>query len=316
MLRRVDSKDILLSLNLIDEKDKNKYLKTIYLISNSVDKQYSSLKIKKRNGQYRTVYAPNGTLKHIQRVILDNILSDRKLSPYAKAYVKNTNLIDNALPHVAKNIILKMDISNFFESIDFWDVYNTCFPSSLFPFEVGYILTKLCTLDDMLIQGAPTSAYISNLYLRSFDYEIGKYCEDNNISYTRYSDDLTFSGNFDTKEVIFLVRDKLMKLGLRVNNKKTKVIKQYYQHNVTGLVVNSKVNISKSYKKKIRQEVYYITRYGLKSHLEFNNIKDKETYLNSLYGRILFVLQVRKDDTEFKYYKSIIGNLKKTNDYI
>ena len=61
------------------------YLKTIYLISNSVDKQYSSLKIKKRNGQYRTVYAPNGTLKHIQRVILDNIYN----SPYVLFYYDN-----------------------------------------------------------------------------------------------------------------------------------------------------------------------------------------------------------------------------------
>ena len=304
------SKEFLLSLGLINDKisDKEKLIK-LYSISNKIEDNYKIFNIKKRNGKLRTIYEPNYSLKEIQKNILKNILNNKSISNYAKAYHKGINLIDNAKEHVNKKIILKLDIKDFFESIEFIDVYNNCFQIEYFPKEIGVLLTHLCTYENHLPQGAPTSSYISNLVLKEFDEYIGSICEQENISYTRYSDDMTFSGDFTPSFIIKLVRKELLKYNLKLNNKKIHIIKNYQCQKVTGLVVNNKVQTSKTYRKNIRKEIYYIKKYGLKSHIDRIGIKDTKRYLNELYGRILFVLQIN-DNNKFKEYKEYINKLK------
>lgn len=304
--------DFLLSLNLINCKDKDKYIKTIYSISNNIEKNYKVYKIKKRNGKYRTIYEPNSMLKHIQKQILINILNNKSIAKYAKAYHKGISLKDNAIPHINKKIILKLDIKNFFENISFLDVYNSCFSIEYFPKSVGFILTYLCTYDNHLTQGSPTSAYISNLIMKEFDEEIGNWCNINDISYTRYSDDMTFSGNFNPSELIIKIRKMLYKLGLELNNDKIHIVNKSQSQNVTGIIVNEKLQVNAKYRNKIRQEIYYIKKFGLKSHLNKCNINVNELkYLDKLYGRILYVLQINKFDQEFLKYKKFIEELKR-----
>jgi len=304
--------DFLLSLNLFNCNNKKKYIKVLYTLSNNIEKNYKIYKIKKNNGKYRTIYEPNSLLKHIQKSILKNILNNKSISKYAKAYHKGISLRDNAIVHTNKDLILKLDIKNFFENISFIDIYNYCFSIEYFPKSVGMLLTYLCTYNDHLTQGSPTSSYISNLVMKEFDEEIGYYCEINNISYTRYSDDMTFSGNFNPKEIIVKVRKHLYKLGLELNDSKIHVINKSSCQSVTGIVVNEKVQVKSKYRNKIRQEIYYIHKYGLESHLDKCNIKDsKLKYLNKLYGRILYVLQINCDDNEFIKYKNFIISLKK-----
>ncbi len=305
--------EFLLSLNLFKCNYKEKYIKTLYSISNNIWKNYKVYKIKKRNGKSRTIYEPNSLLKHIQKKILINILNNKSISKYAKGYHKGISLKDNAFPHINKDIILKLDIKDFFENIKFMDIYNSCFGLEYFPKSVGMLLTYLCTYDDHLTQGSPTSAYISNLVMKNYDEEIGSWCEDNNISYTRYSDDMTFSGIFNPSEIIRKVRKMLYKLSLKLNNDKICVVKKSSNQSVTGITVNTKMQVNIKYRKKIRQEVYFIQKYGLKSHLAKCNIKCSEKkYLNKLYGKILYVLQINEDDLEFRKYKEIISKLKKT----
>ena len=304
--------DFLLSLNLINCKDKDKYIKTIYSISNNIEKNYKVYKIKKRNGKYRTIYEPNSMLKQIQKQILINILNNKSISKYAKAYHKGISLKDNAIPHINKKIILKLDIKNFFENISFLDVYNSCFSIEYFPKSVGFILTYLCTYDNHLTQGSPTSAYISNLIMKEFDEEIGNWCNINDISYTRYSDDMTFSGNFNPSELIIKIRKMLYKLGLELNNDKIHIVNKSQSQSVTGIIVNEKLQVNAKYRNKIRQGMYYIKKFGLKSHLNKCNININELkYLDKLYGRILYVLQINKFDQEFLKYKKFIEELKR-----
>lgn len=304
--------DFLLSLNLINCKDKDKYIKTIYSISNNIEKNYKVYKIKKRNCKYRTIYEPNSMLKQIQKQILINILNNKSISKYAKAYHKGISLKDNAIPHINKKIILKLDIKNFFENISFLDVYNSCFSIEYFPKSVGFILTYLCTYDNHLTQGSPTSAYISNLIMKEFDEEIGNWCNINDISYTRYSDDMTFSGNFNPSELIIKIRKMLYKLGLELNNDKIHIVNKSQSQNVTKIIVNEKLQVNAKYRNKIRQEIYYIKIFGLKSHLNKCNINiNKLKYLDKLYGRILYVLQINKFDQEFLKYKKFIEELKR-----
>ena len=302
--------DFLFSLNLFNCSDKNKYIKSLYSLSNNIEKNYKIYKIKKNNGGYRTIYEPNSLLMKIQKSILNNILNNKSISLYAKAYHKGISLRDNASAHVNKDLILKLDIKNFFESISFVDIYNSCFSIEYFPKSVGMLLTYLCTYNDHLTQGSPTSSYISNLVMKDFDEELGYYCEMNNISYTRYSDDMTFSGDFNPSEVIVKVRKMLYKLGLELNDSKMHVIHKSSCQSVTGIVVNEKVQVGSRYRNKIRQEIYYIRKYGLESHLDRCGIKDDNLkYLNRLYGRILYVLQINCDDKEFIEYKDFVLKL-------
>ena len=304
--------EFLLSLNLINCKDDKKYIKTIYSISNNIEKNYKIYKIKKRNGKYRTIYEPNLILKQIQKQILNNILNNKSISKYAKAYHKGIQLKDNAIPHINKEMILKLDIKDFFENISFLDIYNSCFPIEYFPKSVGMILTYLCTYDNHLTQGSPTSAYISNLVMKEFDEELGNWCNLRNISYTRYSDDMTFSGAFNPSELITKVRKMLYKLGLELNNDKIHIVYKSSSQNVTGIVVNEKMQVNVKYRNKIRQEIYYIKKFGLSSHLKKCDINiDSKRYLNILYGRVLYVLQIKENDKEFIKYRQFIENLKR-----
>ena len=304
--------EFLLSLNLINCKDEKKYIKTTYSISNNIEKNYKIYKIKKRNGKYRTIYEPNLILKQIQKQILNNILNNKSISKYAKAYHKGIQLKDNAIPHINKEMILKLDIKDFFENISFLDIYNSCFPIEYFPKSVGMILTYLCTYDNHLTQGSPTSAYISNLVMKEFDEELGNWCNLRNISYTRYSDDMTFSGAFNPSELITKVRKMLYKLGLELNNDKIHIVYKSSSQNVTGIVVNEKMQVNVKYRNKIRQEIYYIKKFGLSSHLKKCDINiDSKRYLNILYGRVLYVLQINENDKEFIKYRQFIENLKR-----
>ncbi len=302
--------EFLLSLHLISEENHKKYIKTIYGIANNIPNNYRIFKIKKRRGGHRTIYEPKPMLKYIQKQILSSLLNEQRISNYAKAYHKNISLKDNALPHLNKKTILKLDIKNFFNSISFLDVYNACFPLYLYPAPVGIILTYLCTYQGHLVEGAPTSAYISNLVMRDLDEQIGLWCSNKNIVYTRYSDDFTFSGDFNPQEVIEVVKKLLNKKGLKLNNKKTKVINNSQSQNVTGIVVNEKLQVSSKKRKMLRQEIYYIKKYGIKSHLEKRGLKyNSKEYLNILYGKILYVLQINAADKEFNNYKKYLSDL-------
>lgn len=147
--------------------------------------------------------------------------------------------------------------------------------------------------------------------MKEFDEKLGSWCDLNNISYTRYSDDMTFSGNFYPSEIIIKVRKMLYKLDLELNESKIHVIYKDASQRVTGIVVNEKVQVNSRYRNQIRQEMYYINKYGLDSHLLKKNINsDSQKYLNILYGKILYVLQVNEKDEEFQKYKTAVNGLK------
>ncbi len=145
--------------------------------------------------------------------------------------------------------------------------------------------------------------------MKPFDEYIGSWCEENNISYTRYCDDMSFSGDFDVKIVKNKVKSFLKELGFEINEKKIKIIKKGKRQNITGIVVNQKMQVSKSYRNNIRQEIYYIKKYNISSHLKYINCNySEEEYLNRLLGKINFVLNINSNDIEFKNYKEYIVN--------
>lgn len=302
--------EILLSFNLVNTSNIKEVNKILYNISNNIDANYEEIIIRKKNRGLRFLNAPSKTLKSIQKRILKNVLEEKKTSNYTYAYIKGCSIIDNAKLHVNKSKIVKLDIKDFFNNVNFNMVYNTCFNETLYSKKLGMLLTNLCIYNNSLPQGAPTSGYISNIVLRNFDEKIGLFCKNNDIEYTRYSDDMTFSGDFNTGKLIKKVNELLYEQGFSLNKKKIVVVNKKTRQQVTGIIVNEKLSIRKSYKKKIRQEIYYINKFGLQSHLIKRKIKlEEKKYLNKLLGKINFVLQVEKNNLEFKKYKSYVIRL-------
>jgi retron-type reverse transcriptase len=266
-------------------------LKTLFALSNNIDKHYHNAFIPKSDGTKRKLSVPDLILKMVQRSIVDNILAYYPVSKYAKAYAFGTNVQMNAKPHVGKKKILKLDIEGFFDNIIYSRVKDVVFYKEKFSEPIRILLSMLCYHRDSLPQGAPTSPAITNIIMYEFDEKIGSYCKEKGIAFTRYCDDMTFSGDFNEKEIINLVKSELRKMGLFLKNRKTVVIPNSKRQTVTGIVVNEKINLKKEYKKKIRQEMYYIKKYGLDEHLRKMGVVDKQLYLNSLKGRVAFVLQ-------------------------
>lgn len=303
--------ELLSSFNLVNTSDIKKINKILYGISNNIDLNYEEIIIKKKNKNLRYLNEPSPILKSIQKRILKNVLEEKMISKCAYAYKKGLSTVLNAKNHVGCKVILKLDIENFFDNINFYKVYNSCFNENLYPKKLGMLLTNLCVYNDILPQGSPTSGYISNIVLRNFDCNIDAYCKDKNINYTRYSDDMTFSGDFDIRKLIKYVNELLYKEEFKLNKSKIKVVLNTTRQQVTGIVVNEKINLSKNYKRKIRQEVYYVLKYGVKSHIKKRNINlSCNKYLSVLLGKINYVLTVNPNDKEFINYKNEIKRIK------
>ena len=281
----------------------------MYAVTNSPCNFYRYYQISKKNCGKRNIAEPLPNLKEIQRWILDNILYRFEVSPYAKAYIRNKSIKDNVRFHRRQKKVLSLDIKDFYEHLTDWMVYQ------LF-IEVGYsesvamILTNLCCLEGSLPQGAPTSAALSNILMKDFDYKIGSFCRKHKIRFTRYADDMTFSGDFDESQVISFVKKNLKDLKLTINDTKTRVRKQGQQQEVTGIVVNYKPQLAKSIRKDIRKDVYYIKKYGLQSHLTYIQ-EERSNYLEHLFGLINYALFINPHDEEMKKYKIDIQFLMK-----
>lgn len=292
------------------EKDLGFSAKTLYGLSNSLEKHYHTVYLPKSDGSKRKLSVPDLILKKVQRSIADNILAQYPISRYAKAYKVGSSVQKNARPHIGKKKILKLDIEGFFDHILYSRVKDTVFYEEKYSESIRILLTMLCYYNDSLPQGAPTSPAITNIIMYDFDETVGTFCNEKNIAYTRYCDDMTFSGCFDEREIISFVKGELRKLGLFLKNRKTAVISASKRQVVTGIVVNEKMNVTKDYKKTIRQEIYYIKKFGLDEHLKRLGISDKQQYVLSLKGRIAFVLQTIPNNCEFIEYKNFLDSIR------
>ena len=188
------------------EQDLGISAKTLYAVSNNLGKHYRKVSLPKKSGGFRNLSVPDEVLKSIQKRIVDLLLIHMLVSRYAKAYRFGSSPLRNAKHHVGKRVVLKLDILHFFDSIRYSTVKDNVFPEEIYAEPLRILLTMLCYHKDALPQGAPSSPAITNIILYEFDEQVGQWCQDRGIAYTRYCDDMTFSGDFDPAEVIRFVR--------------------------------------------------------------------------------------------------------------
>jgi len=271
---------------------------------------YREFEIEKSNGKKRKLHEPLPSLKEIQLWILNEILYKLKVSRYAKAYVPKRSIKEHTIYHTDEPFVLTLDIKNFFNSIHF-DSVESLFKSIGYSEKMSNLFTKLCFRENELPQGAPTSPYISNLILKDFDIKVSKYCINNDVKFTRYADDLAFSGNLKADEIKELVTDELFNIGLKLNYKKSKLMRPNQPQLISGIIVNKKAQLPKKVRNSLRNELFFIKKFGLQSHLERTN-QEKPNYLKHLKSKINYVLQINPRDEEFVEYRKYLNELKQS----
>jgi RNA-directed DNA polymerase len=293
---------------------KRSYIKRASIFTSYFYREFS---IKKKNGDFRVINEPLPSLKEIQHWILNNILYNFECSRFAKAYILKKTLLDNLRFHKNKELVLCIDIKDFFGSIKYATVFDI-YQSMGYSQRVSTTLTNLCCLNGCLPQGAPTSAYLSNIFMYDFDEIVAKFSIKNNIRYTRYADDITLSGNFEVEKVLNFIKSSLP-AGLVLNEDKSRIMRKGSRQLVTGVIVNDKLQVPKLKRKELRQNIYYIEKYGLMNHLAFIKCT-KANYLRHLLGLVNYVLFINPNDTEAqqqkKYLKDLIRNQKPSNIYL
>lgn len=168
----------------------------------------------------RSINYTNGRLNDFQTIITRKILSEIPLPPNVKGSVKGSSNIANARAHLGKHYKFKTDIKKYFPSISYKRVFNM-FIQNGFSRKVATLLTHITTNNYELPQGTPTSSAIANLVFVPNDIKINEYCKVNNLTYTRYVDDIVFSSHNDFKDKILNIIQFVLDDGFRISVKKT-----------------------------------------------------------------------------------------------
>jgi hypothetical protein len=279
----------------------------------SPDHFYRTFKIPKRSGGQREIKAPYKSLLECQRWIHNEILCKLATHSAAIGYIRGKSILNYVTPHSNFEKIYITDLENFFPSITFARVINL-FLNIGYSNQVSFALAKLCCLGDSLPQGAATSPAISNIICKSLDSRLYHYSNKNSIIYTRYVDDLCFSGNnIDTK--FRQIVSKIIKSeGFTINFKKTRIYQDTSNLKIiTGInIASGQPKLPKSYTRDLKLALYHIEKHGFRSHVAKMKIH-KSTYLQHLLGKINYWLFVEPNNAIAIKYKKILMQLLPSN---
>ena len=273
------------------------------------EEEYHTFSIPKKSGGYREICAPNDNLKAIQSELLIQL---QRLCPYpheaAHAYVEHRSTKTAMEKHLnnKSHWYLKLDLHGFFPScttLFTMERLQNIYPFYKLSLEAKNIIIKYCFKDGALPQGAPTSPFLSNMVMIGIDYAITEYCNQNNLVYTRYADDMIISGynKFDWHAVEEFVVSILPR-ELELNKEKTRVGSASGRNWNLGLMVtNNKITVGNQRKRRLKQSLY-------------NYQKTKDTWLlndlHILLGELQYVIQIEPDIYE-KMYVPKFGDVRK-----
>jgi len=282
-----------------------------YLASavNCTESHYREFEIPKRRGGKRTIDAPYPALLECQQWINHHILAKVPIHSAAHGFVTKKSILTNAWLHCAKTHLLKMDLKDFFPSIQMSRVIKV-FQVLGYPNNVAFYLARLCCFKGSLPQGAATSPALSNVIARRLDARLSGLAQKQDLRYSRYADDLVFSGAEIYPWLIQAVERIAGDEGFKVNAEKTQLIRSARRRIVTGLsVVGKRPHLPASYKRRVRQDVHYIVKFGYDSHVRKLKIRNP-FYLDSLFGKLTFWKSVEPKNAFVKEFLPKIEAIK------
>lgn len=288
--------------------------------------RYVTFKIpKKKKGEFRTIDAPCNELKNIQQAL--NFVLQEVYNPNAAAmgFVKGKSVVTNAQVHLGQNFVYNIDLKDFFPSITSGRVFKRLLVK---PFcldeKVASLISDLCCYqkgdNKVLPQGAPTSPTITNIICEKLDFKLTRLAKAYGLKYTRYADDITFSGmkNVFAEDGKFC--NSLRNIieneeGLKINSDKTRLCHRGMRQEVTGLTVNSKTNVSRKYIKQLRPLIHNWEVKGYdeaqaifaKHYAETNTrnlrFKGEHHIENIISGKLMYLKMVKGEtDSTYKSY--------------
>ena len=242
---------------------------------------YTRFEIPKRSGGMRAIWAPLPKLKQAQHWILHEILDRLVVHGSAHGFISGRSIASNAAEHTNSQVLVKIDIENFFPSIS-WKRVKGVFRKAGYPEQIATLLALLCTespreivehegkqvyvalADRCLPQGAPTSPALTNALCLRLDRRLTGFAQKAGWRYTRYADDLTFSFPAESKDkpdisrLLGTLKRMLGEEGFKLNAQKTRVIRTGGVQQVTGLVVNGAQapRVNRKLKRQMRAAVH------------------------------------------------------------
>lgn len=269
---------------------------TLHKMVNNTASFYREFKIKKRRGGHRTINVPSPTLLYIQRWILSEILSKLEIHDSSHGFVLGRSVVTNASVHRNSNCFLKMDIENYFPSIRFNRVMKI-FLRLGYPLGVSYFLTSFCCLNKRLPQGAATSPSLSNLVANGMDKSLHVYAQKYQLHYSRYADDLVFSGHSLNKQNISQVTYLVEQHRFKINTTKTQLIPSGRKAIITGVSIsNGSLHLPRKSVRDIKSCAYRLIKFGFVEYSKNENHFDPLVY-ERLLGRISFWLQIDPENS-------------------
>ena len=226
-------------------------------------KHYYYRLLTKADGGVRLIEAPKSGLKYLQRRILSHILERIPPHPAVHGFVKRRSIKTFAAPHTGQRVVLRMDLQDFFPSLHAARI-QAFFRTIGYPEPVADLLGGICTTSapralckllplhtqPHLPQGAPTSPALANLCFWRMDCRLAGLARSAGAAYTRYADDLAFSGGEAFERCVdrfpLQVAAILGDEDFRVNHRKTRIMRQGVRQHLAGLVVNDDINIRRT----------------------------------------------------------------------
>ncbi|BCE03822.1 reverse transcriptase family protein [Marinicellulosiphila megalodicopiae] len=267
---------------------------------------YQQFLIAKKTGGTRKISAPMPRLKHVQYWILTNILEKVAIHDCAHGFVTGKSIVTNAEPHVGADVVINMDLENFFPTVTYKRVKGV-FCNLGYSEKISTVLALLCSQADncevvldnqtyfrnqgerFLPQGAPTSPALTNILCRKLDKRMLGMSNQLGFKYTRYADDLTFSSSQKTahnlQKLFWRVNQIIPDEGFILHPDKTRVMRSNNKQEVTGVVVNEKLSVDRKTLKRFRALLFQINKDGLgdKSWGKGALIPSIEGYANFVY---------------------------------
>jgi RNA-directed DNA polymerase len=239
---------------------------------------YITFAIPKRSGGKRLIMAPKRRLKSIQRKLLQLLVEKLPVSEHAHAFRRGRNIRTGAEPHVGKKFVLKLDLKDFFPSVTAARVrglliaYGYSFPvattlavlmteSERQPVEVDGEIFHVPVGARHCVQGAPTSPGVCNAMLLRLDRRLAGFAKKNGLNFTRYADDLTFSGEMDraaANKFRIAISRIISDEGFVVNTAKTRLMGRGNRQSVTGVVVNQTLGLSRQERRRLRAAAHQL----------------------------------------------------------
>lgn len=264
--------------------------------SNSSTQFYRTFQIPKKRGGVREITSPYPLLSYCQSWIHENILKTLSFHDACYGFVEGRDILKNANMHLGAREILTLDINDFFGSIHIGRVIKV-FENFGYTNRLSYFLASLCCYERALPQGACTSPILSNVIAKRLDRRLSGLAKLLDLRYTRYADDITFSGDIIPNNMIRIVTSIINDEGFNINPNKTRLKRGSSKKIVTGLSVGGdKVRVKKLYKREFRKDVHYLIKNGLDELKGVTGSFDP-LYVDRLIGKANFILYIEPENS-------------------